>query len=113
MARRISLLEWLALELSRTGVASFAVDNFVAYYGRAHSCQGCAVSRVGIRPTSGRHRKQHQHGGRQSNGDGPYRYMRNPLYIGLWCMVIAMAFLMPAHRGSIFRDPHRRSSPFA
>jgi len=27
--------------------------------------------------------------------DGPYRYVRNPLYIGLWCMVIAAAFLMP------------------
>ena len=33
--------------------------------------------------------------------DGPYRYVRNPLYIGLWCMVIAMAFLMPAS-GRIF-----------
>jgi len=27
--------------------------------------------------------------------DGPYRYVRNPLYIGVWCMVIAMTFLMP------------------
>lgn len=27
--------------------------------------------------------------------DGPYRYLRNPLYIGLWSMVIALAFLMP------------------
>jgi Phospholipid methyltransferase len=28
--------------------------------------------------------------------DGPYRYLRNPLYVGLWFMVAAMAFLMPA-----------------
>jgi hypothetical protein len=28
--------------------------------------------------------------------DGPYRYVRNPLYVGLWFMVAAMAFLMPA-----------------
>lgn len=27
--------------------------------------------------------------------DGPYRLVRNPLYLGLWCMVAAMAFLMP------------------
>jgi protein-S-isoprenylcysteine O-methyltransferase Ste14 len=25
---------------------------------------------------------------------GPYRYVRNPLYIGVWCMVAALAFLM-------------------
>jgi hypothetical protein len=33
--------------------------------------------------------------------DGPYRYLRNPLYIGLWCMVIAAAFLMPVS-GALF-----------
>ncbi len=33
--------------------------------------------------------------------DGPYRYLRNPLYIGLWCMVIALAFLMPVS-GALF-----------
>jgi hypothetical protein len=27
--------------------------------------------------------------------DGPYRYLRNPLYLGLWFMVAALAFLMP------------------
>ncbi len=27
--------------------------------------------------------------------DGPYRYLRNPLYVGGWCMMAAMAFLMP------------------
>ncbi len=32
---------------------------------------------------------------------GPYRYLRNPLYVGLWCMVAAMAFLMPA-TGAVF-----------
>jgi protein-S-isoprenylcysteine O-methyltransferase Ste14 len=25
---------------------------------------------------------------------GPYRYLRNPLYVGLWCMVAAIALLM-------------------
>jgi protein-S-isoprenylcysteine O-methyltransferase Ste14 len=27
--------------------------------------------------------------------DGPYRYVRNPLYIGSWCMFAAIAFVMP------------------
>ena len=33
--------------------------------------------------------------------DGPYRYVRNPLYIGLWFMVAGAAFLMPAP-GALF-----------
>jgi protein-S-isoprenylcysteine O-methyltransferase Ste14 len=32
---------------------------------------------------------------------GPYRYVRNPLYVGLWFMVAAMAFLMPV-TGAVF-----------
>jgi protein-S-isoprenylcysteine O-methyltransferase Ste14 len=27
--------------------------------------------------------------------DGPYRYVRNPLYVGSWLMIAAVAFLMP------------------
>ncbi len=27
--------------------------------------------------------------------DGPYRYVRNPLYLGTLCMVVAMAMVMP------------------
>ncbi len=33
--------------------------------------------------------------------DGPFRYVRNPLYLGLWCMVAAMAFVMPVS-GAVF-----------
>jgi hypothetical protein len=33
--------------------------------------------------------------------DGPYRFVRNPLYVGLWCMVAALAFLMPL-TGALF-----------
>jgi protein-S-isoprenylcysteine O-methyltransferase Ste14 len=38
------------------------------------------------------------HGAMQSGAvmaDGPYRFVRNPLYLGGWCMMAAMAFLMP------------------
>ncbi len=33
--------------------------------------------------------------------DGPYRYVRNPLYLGGWCMMAAMSFLMPP-TGALF-----------
>jgi protein-S-isoprenylcysteine O-methyltransferase Ste14 len=33
--------------------------------------------------------------------DGPYRYVRNPLYLGVWCMVAALAFIMPPS-GALF-----------
>jgi protein-S-isoprenylcysteine O-methyltransferase Ste14 len=33
--------------------------------------------------------------------DGPYRYMRNPLYVGAWVHTLALALLMPAS-GAVF-----------
>jgi len=33
--------------------------------------------------------------------DGPYRWLRNPLYVGTWCNTLAMALLMPVS-GAIF-----------
>ena len=33
--------------------------------------------------------------------DGPYRYLRNPLYVGTWIHTLALALLMPAS-GAIF-----------
>ncbi len=96
IGRRISLGEWLALELSRTGVMTFSTATsvlvvlaaLVAAKGVLFRVWGAAylgpstVSSVSMVA-----------GGVMA--DGPYRYMRNPLYIGLWCMVIALAFLMP------------------
>jgi hypothetical protein len=33
--------------------------------------------------------------------DGPYRYVRNPLYLGGWCMMLAISLLMPPS-GALF-----------
>jgi protein-S-isoprenylcysteine O-methyltransferase Ste14 len=102
IGHRISLLEWLALEVSRTGLASFSVATHALLviasliaakavlfrvWGTAYLGPGTVNS---VNMVAGK-----------VMADGPYRYLRNPLYIGLWCMVIAAAFLMPVS-GALF-----------
>jgi protein-S-isoprenylcysteine O-methyltransferase Ste14 len=104
IGRRMSMLEWFAMELSRLGLTSFAIATpfllgiaglFAAaavmfrVWGTAYL--GAATVNSG-RMVAGR-----------VMADGPYRFVRNPLYIGVWCMVIAMAFLMPV-TGAVFAD---------
>lgn len=102
IGRRISLLERLALEISRTGLVSFAVATPLLLIVAALIAAKAALFRVWGTAYLG--------AGTVNSGnmvagkvmaDGPYRYLRNPLYIGLWCMVIAMAFLMPVS-GALF-----------
>ncbi len=102
IGRRITLLEWLALELGRTGLVSFtvavpvviAVAALLAAVGAALRVWGTAylgtgtVNSLDMRAGA-------------VMADGPYRYMRNPLYLGLWFMVAAMAFIMPV-TGALF-----------
>lgn len=102
IGRRISLVEWIALELSRSGLASFAIATpmlviiagFFAAAGALFRVWGTAFLGPGtvnsISMVAG-----------TVMADGPYRYMRNPLYVGLWCMVMATAFLMPV-TGALF-----------
>ena len=40
-------------------------------------------------------------GGEGVVADGPYRHMRNPLYLGAWVHTLALALLMPAS-GALF-----------
>jgi protein-S-isoprenylcysteine O-methyltransferase Ste14 len=102
IGRRISLLEWLALELSRLGVVSFTVASpvvivfaaLIAALGMVLRVWGTAYLGYGTV----------QHGEMQAGAvmaGGPYRYVRNPLYLGSWCMMAAMAFVMPAS-GALF-----------
>lgn len=96
MGRRVSLLEWIALELSRTGMVRFAASTIVvialatliAGVGALLRVWGTAYMGAGVV----------QHAEMKAGGvvaDGPYRYVRNPLYLGTWCMVAALAFAMP------------------
>jgi protein-S-isoprenylcysteine O-methyltransferase Ste14 len=99
---RNSMLEWLALEVSRLGLLRFTyatpavivLGAIVAFVGAVLRVWGTAYLGYGTV----------HHGEMQAGGvmaDGPYRYVRNPLYIGGWCMMAAIAFIMPP-TGALF-----------
>jgi protein-S-isoprenylcysteine O-methyltransferase Ste14 len=102
LGSRNSMLEWLALEVSRLGLLRFTyatpavivLGALIALLGAVLRVWGTAYLGYGTV----------HHGEMQAGGvmaDGPYRYVRNPLYIGGWCMMAAMAFAMPA-TGALF-----------
>ncbi len=99
---RISLLEWLALELSRTGLVSFAIatpvvivcGTIIAAIGAILRIWGSAWLRHGIVINARMHAETLM-------VDGPYRHVRNPLYLGTMFMVAALALLMPLS-GALF-----------
>jgi protein-S-isoprenylcysteine O-methyltransferase Ste14 len=102
IGRRISLVEWLALELSRSGRMSFGVATAAVIIVAALLALTSVLFRVwgtaylGPATVSGRRMV-----GGNVMADGPYRFVRNPLYIGVWCMVVALGFLMPV-TGAVF-----------
>lgn len=93
---RRPLLEWLPLELGRLGLMRFSaavpavlvVASIFAALGALLRISGTAylgpstVNSLSMKAGS-------------VVAAGPYRYVRNPLYLGLWCMAVALAFLMP------------------
>lgn len=96
IGRRISLWEWLALEASRQGHISFtvAVPLFIGI--------GALLAAAGVilRVWGAAYLGINTVGNKKMLADvvltdGPYRFMRNPLYAGSWFMFAAMAFLMP------------------
>jgi protein-S-isoprenylcysteine O-methyltransferase Ste14 len=92
--RRLSTLEWMALEISRTGLASFNVSTpIVIVFGAILAAIGM-VLRVWGAAYLGYdvvHHAEMQGGGVMAAG--PYRYMRNPLYLGGWFMMAAVSLL--------------------
>lgn len=102
LARRFSTLAWLALQISRLGIASFGTATpIVIVLGALVAALG-AVLRVWGTAYLG-YGTVH-HGSMQSGvlmADGPYRYLRNPLYLGGWCMMIAVSLTMPPS-GALF-----------
>jgi protein-S-isoprenylcysteine O-methyltransferase Ste14 len=96
IGRRTTLLEWLALELSRTRLLSFTLATplvivlaaLLAAVGMVLRIWGSAY----LSPTTVINPEMLAQG---VMADGPYRYVRNPLYLGLWFMIAAMSFIMP------------------
>lgn len=93
---RRPLLEWFPLELSRTGVLSFAVAAPIVI------CIGAILALLGaifrVWGAAYLNYATIHHGEMQGGAimaDGPYRFMRNPLYVGGWFMMMATVFLMP------------------
>lgn len=102
LGRRFSTLAWLALQISRLGIASFSVatpivivaGSLIAALGAVLRIWGTAYLGYGVV-----HDTSMQ--SRALMADGPYRYVRNPLYLGLWCMMIALSLTMPPS-GALF-----------
>jgi len=102
LSRQISLLEWLALEVSRTGLLRFTLatpavivlGSLFAAVGMVLRIWGTAYLGYGTV-----HHGQMQAGAVMA--DGPYRFVRNPLYLGGWFMAIATSFVMPP-TGALF-----------
>ena len=99
---RIALLEWIALEISRLGLLRFTLATpTVIVLGSLIAALG-AVLRIWASAWLGHGiviNQEMQAGAVMA--DGPYRYVRNPLYLGLLCEAVAMALIMPAS-GALF-----------
>jgi protein-S-isoprenylcysteine O-methyltransferase Ste14 len=99
---RISTLEWLALEISRTGIVRFTYATPIVIVAGALAAFLGALFRVWGAAYLGYftvHHAEMQAGGVMAAG--PYRYLRNPLYLGAWFMMLAMSLLMPP-TGALF-----------
>lgn len=102
IGKRVSLIEWLAFYLSRLGIATFSA----AIAGLILFALFCAIIAVILRVSGTAWlgpvtvNSINMVAGRVM-ADGPYRFVRNPLYLGVCWMVAAMAFLMPV-TGALF-----------
>jgi protein-S-isoprenylcysteine O-methyltransferase Ste14 len=95
MKLRMATLEWLALEIGRTGIVSFSVAVPIAIILGALFGALAAWLRVWGAAYLGYdvvHHEQMQAG--TVMAAGPYRYMRNPLYLGGWFMMAAISLLI-------------------
>jgi protein-S-isoprenylcysteine O-methyltransferase Ste14 len=102
LERHTPLWAWLAFALSRHGLVSIAVAAPLVIIVAALVAAMGAVLRIWGAACLGYdtvHHEQMQAGSVMA--DGPYRFVRNPLYLGGWCMTAATSFLMPPS-GALF-----------
>ncbi len=102
IGRRSALLEWFALEISRLGLLRFTVATPAVIVIAALIAALAVVLRVWGTAYLGHGIVAHaQMQAGRVMADGPYRFVRNPLYLGTWLTTAAMAFLMPPS-GALF-----------
>jgi protein-S-isoprenylcysteine O-methyltransferase Ste14 len=102
LGHRTPLWAWLAFALSSHGLVSIAIATPLVIVIAALVAAKGAVLRIWGAACLGYdtvHHGQMQAGAVMA--DGPYRYVRNPLYLGGWCMMAAMSLLMPPS-GALF-----------
>ncbi len=93
--RRISTLAWLAMEISRLGIVNFGVASTMVIVAGALAAAIGMVLRVWGTAYLGYgivHHAEMQGGAVMAAG--PFRYLRNPLYLGGWFMMLAFCLLM-------------------
>jgi protein-S-isoprenylcysteine O-methyltransferase Ste14 len=102
IGRRHSLLEAAALTLSRLGLLTFTAATPAVIILTIVLAAVAVVLRVWGTAYLGPftvNNAQMKAGGVLA--DGPYRYVRNPLYLGSWFMIAAISFIMPP-TGALF-----------
>ncbi len=102
LGRRVSTLEWLALQISRIGIVRFTLAAPIVIVAGALAAGLGALLRVWGAAYLGYgvvHHGQMQAG--RVMAAGPYRFVRNPLYLGGWFMMASISLLMPP-TGALF-----------
>ena len=96
LGQRVSSLEWMALQISRAGILPFVYATPVVITA------GAVLAGLGMfwRVWGTAYLGPSRVNSSRMIGDalliaGPYRSVRNPLFLGTWCMLAAIAFLMP------------------
>lgn len=102
LGRRFSTLAWIALQMSRLGLASFAVATPIVIVLGALAAGLGMVLRIWGAAYLGYEVVHHgQMQGGAVMAAGPFRFVRNPLYLGGWFMMAALSLLMPPS-GALF-----------
>ena len=102
IGRRMTLLEWLPLELGRWGMLRFTVAvSVVIVLGAILAAIGAILRVWGTAWLGTGTVNSFEMKAGEVMADGPFRYVRNPLYIGVWFMVAGLAFIMPV-TGALF-----------
>ncbi|MGA8532394.1 MAG: isoprenylcysteine carboxylmethyltransferase family protein [Acidobacteriaceae bacterium] len=93
LSTTLALWHWLPLDQASLLVTGLAV--LCAVIGAAMRLWGTAYLGSGVVHS------QHMQAG-QVMAAGPYRYLRNPLYLGSWILSLGIAFLMPPSGAIVF-----------